>query len=233
MPDRQNQHNSEGRPNDICSDCALSLKSGQIDCEPFTDDEIIINNDTLSYCCNDTGDEVESGPEPPDSFRPPAVPPASKTDIRAQSPGGTSDDQLKRRRPAAFDEYRTEFDENTLIVRVAKNARKVCRLVDGGAGDIEAMQLAPPGPNEMPICVGAKPTIGGLDLNFDLNQKRRSGSPSRYQMTCTQDGNDVRFPYDFCDASILTALPSDELPSAERPPPIQVHQHIRTTPNTR
>lgn len=165
---------------------------GQTNCEPFTDDEIILNNDTLSYCCNGTGDEDESGAEPPDSFRPPVVPPVSKTDIRAQSPGGSTDGRQKRRRPAAFDEYRTEFDENTLIVRVAKNARKVCRLVDGGAGDIEAMQLAPPGPNEMPICMGAKPTIGGLDLNFDLNRKRRFESPNRYQMTCTQDGNDVR-----------------------------------------
>lgn len=121
----------------------------------------------------------------------PPVPPASKTDLGRVVP--------------EFDEFRTDVNENTLIVRVAKNSRRVCRIGGGGvlaegsekqdlstekAGEVTAEQLE----NQMPLCDG---DCGAERLGGVPQLRHRQPSPKRYAMTCTDDGNDVSLQHKF------------------------------------
>lgn len=130
-------------------------------------------------------DENSTHPLPPG-------PPASKTDMG---------------RIPEFDEFRTDVNENTLIVRVAKNSRRVCRI--GGAAavadDTEKQDLTTEKTgelarnlNEMPLCDGTC----GQKLGAMPQLRCRQPSPKRYAMTCTDDGNDVSFLHNlFADSS--------------------------------
>lgn len=103
-----------------------------------------------------------------------------------------------------------EFEENMLIVRVAKNSRKVCRIVpDGGEGEgVGATVLGPDGvappeeppcpPSElayrkpMPVCKGELAPAQPMTLEDYVNPKRVPlEGPERYKMMCEKEGFNV------------------------------------------